>query len=392
MKKKIPILFFIIIYFNQGFYDLSSQIIYYLTRETWGLSATLIGLIGFITSLAWYIKILWGFLIDKFASKKGQIRNLLYINYISLLLLYSYIIIYGLNFWSLLITLTLINCFIGCNDVANDSVMVKYEQKYKLQGKLQSVQWISLGIAGLITSLLGAYIADKFTSELGIRISYLIVSIVPIITLLYLRFKWQEPIVSKKKKESFKSILKYFKNKQFLLSLLFIACFQLSPSFGTALMIKAREVLYVDKMFLGYLGATGTVLGILGYLLYYWKFYNYNLKKLLYFTVIFSAITNLFYLYIPNQWYLLGYNIAFGIFSGITFMSILAFFAIIIPKGSEGLIYACVTALSNLCVKGGSLFGGIIYDNLGYNWNVIISSILTFVCIFFISYLKIEKI
>jgi hypothetical protein len=66
MKNKIPIFFFIIVYFNQGFFDLSSQIIYYLTRETWHLSATMIGIIGFVTSLAWYVKPVWGYLIDKF--------------------------------------------------------------------------------------------------------------------------------------------------------------------------------------------------------------------------------------------------------------------------------------------------------------------------------------
>lgn len=342
--------------------------------------------------MAWYIKILWGYLIDRFASKKGQLRKLLYINYISLLLLYIYIIIFGFNLLSLIIILTIINCFIGCNDVANDSVMVKYEQKYKLQGKLQSQQWTALGVAGLITSLLGAWIADKFETQIGIKICYMIASIVPIITLIYLKFGWKEFSISyTKKAKSFKKTLNYFKNKPILLSLLFIAFFQLCPNFGTALMIKAREGLHIDKMFLGYLGATGTVLGIIGYMLYYWKFHKYRLKSLLYFTVIFSAVTNLFYLYIPNQWYLLGYNVAFGTFSGITFLALLAFFAVLVPKGSEGMIYACITALSNLCGRGGSLLGGIIYDNLGYEWTVIIASVFTLICLLFIPFLKIEE-
>jgi MFS family permease len=389
MKNKIPILFFILVYFNQGFFDLSSQVLYYLTRETWLLSATTIGVIGFVTSLAWYLKPCWGIIVDRLNRSKGKIRKFLTINYSVLLCLYFYIIIFGLNFWSLLIILTLINVIIGMNDVANDATMVVYEQKYKLQGKLQSVQWTALGVAGLIVAILGAWIADKFTTDVGIKLCYGIAGIVPLVTLIYLKFGWQETSIPKNKtKTSFAKIIQHFKNPQIFLAMCFIACFQLCPNFGTPLMIKTREELLVNKMFLGYLGATGTVLGIVGYLLYYWKFHKFPLKKLLYFTIIFSAITNLFYLYIPNQWFLFAYNIAFGAFGGITFLTLLAFFATLVPKGSEGLIYSCITALSNLCSRGGSVLGGIIYDNLGYNWTVIASTVLTLMCLFFLPKLQ----
>ena len=47
MKKyKVPFIiymFFGLVYFNQGLADLPGQCIYYLTRETWGLSATMLG-------------------------------------------------------------------------------------------------------------------------------------------------------------------------------------------------------------------------------------------------------------------------------------------------------------------------------------------------------------
>jgi len=70
MKKenKIPLaiaLLCILQYANQGISDLPSQAIYYLTRETWGLSATMIGLLSWVTGLAWSIKVLWGWCIDK---------------------------------------------------------------------------------------------------------------------------------------------------------------------------------------------------------------------------------------------------------------------------------------------------------------------------------------
>jgi predicted MFS family arabinose efflux permease len=113
------------------------------------------------------------------------------------------------------------------------------------------------------------------------------------------------------------------------------------------------------------------------------------MKKLLYFMVLFSAITNLFYLYLPNQWFLAAYNLAFGAFGGITFMTILAFFVKIIPTGSEAFFYALITSVNNFCARGGNFVGGMIYDKFGYNVNVIVSTVLTLLCILFIPKLQI---
>lgn len=385
IKYSIPFLFFILVYANQGFSSLPSQCIYYITRESWKLSATLLGLISFVTGFAWYVKPCIGYLADKYCQNK--IKNPLIISYSILIGLSLCIIIFGLNLWSLIIVFTLSNFCIAFNDILNDKKMCKLEKKYNLGGSIQSLQWTSLSVAGLVVSILGAWIADKLDINIGYRIAYAITLIVPIITLVYLKFYFKEERYSKST-INLKNVWKSIKNKKFLFSLLFIACFQLSPSFGTPLFIKMREVMNIDKMFIGFLGATGTILGILGYILYYWKFHKFNITKLLYFTVFFSALTNLFYLYIPNQWYLLAYNILFSTIGGITFLVILAFYARITPNNAEGLIYALITSVSNLCGHLSSVFGGIIFDNFGYNWTVIISTIFTLACLWFIPHLK----
>jgi len=63
----------------------------------------------------------------------------------------------------------------------------------------------------------------------------------------------------------------------------------------------------------------------------------------------------------------------------------------ILPTGSEALFYALVTSANNLASKIGSAIGGIIYDNFGYNTNVIIASICTSLCLFIIPHLKIGE-
>ena len=274
--------------------------------------------------------------------------------------------------------------------------MVVTEQKLNLKGRLQSLQWSSLGVAGLIVSLLGAVIAKYLPEHVNYRVAYALAGVIPMGMLIYITTKFKERKIRKRKKvrilKTLKQNLIKIKNKRLLIGLLFVACLQFCPSFGTALMIRVREVLHVDKLFLGYLGAMGTVLGVVGYFIYYKWAYKFPMKKLLYFMVLFSAMTNLFYLYLPNKWILIVYNLAFGAFGGITFMTLLAFFVKIIPTGSEAFFYALVTSVSNFCARGGNFVGGVIFDNFGYNANVIVSSVATLLCLLLIPHLKIGEV
>jgi len=396
-KNKIPIavaLICILQYANQGISSLPAQALYYLTRETWHLSATMIGLVGWVIGLAWYLKIVFGYLVDN-VTIKGK-RNSYYLkgSYIGLILSYLYIIFFGLNLIALIITGLIINVCVSLADVAVDREMVLAEHKHKLKGRLQAIQWTALGIAGLLVSIGGAWIAHRFPVHLDYKIGYGLALIVPIIMLYYLSKHCKEKKV-RSKKGSFIDIIKdnitKLKSRKLLIGLLFVAFFQFCPSFGTALMIQAREVLMVDKLFLGYVGATGTVLGVIGYILYYKWAYKFPLKKLLYFMIILTAIDNLCYLYLPNKYFLIIYSLLFSAFSGIAFMTLLAVFVKIIPKGNEAFFYALVTSVSNFFGRLGSVFGGIIYDNLGYYPNILISAGFTLLCLIFIPYLEIEN-
>jgi predicted MFS family arabinose efflux permease len=387
MRKINPLyLFFILVYANEGLYHLAAQPIYYISREIWKLDATAMGWIGFISGLPWCIKILFGYIGDRFPS---QIKNNLIFSYILGILSYIYIIVFGLNVISLTITGFLINFYVANSDTLNDKQMVVVEQDGNLQGKCQAMQWSSFGAVSVLVSIFGAWLATTIETTLAIKVAYSIALILPLLTLVYFFKYYKAPTECKAVSfQTFKSELKLFKSPEFLIAILFIAFLMLSPSFGTPLMIYARETLHVNKMFLGYLGATGEVLSIVGYLIYYRYCQKFNLFKMLQFMIIGTVITNLFYLYIPNQWFLLGYNIAFGAFNGMSFLILLNFFVQLVPKNSEGFFYACLTGISNLCGNGSGVLGGIVFDHFGYSATVIVASLTTACCLFIIPFLK----
>ena len=195
MQKKIPFLtylFFILIYAGQGFSDLPGQSLYYLTRESWHLSATVLGVLAFVTSLAWMIKPVFGLVSDYLGTKK-QLKTYLIGNTLMIIVVALYAIIFGFNLVTLVLCLFLMNCAIAGNDVTNDKVMVILEQKYALKGKIQSVQWTALGVAGLVVALAGAWIATSFSNTYNYRVAFAVMLLLPAGLLFYLFRYYKNP-------------------------------------------------------------------------------------------------------------------------------------------------------------------------------------------------------
>jgi len=389
-KITIPVYFlFFFIYFNQGSWAITSDSIYYLMRETWNWSVTKIALVGMITTIPWIVKPLWGLIVDWFPIKQTKTKYWLIINYFIAILTCIYVVLTGLNQVTIVIVGLIIAYVFAFNDVAGDGLVCVLEKKYKLQGKLQAIAWFGLSLASLITGLLGAWVSK----HQHYKLAYFLAIIFPSIMIYFLVTKHREPKVSKKKidKQELRDTFKVFLDKRLLFAMAFLFCFFLSPSFGTPLRVYMREVMGIDKMFIGVLGGIGTAFGMLGYLLYFFKIHKYNIKKLLYFSVLFSAFSSLWYLYLPNKWVLLGYSIILGTIGAISHLCILAYVAKITPKNHEGLVFAGICSVLNLGSMGSSYLGGILYDYVGYKPLVIITAIYTLVCLFFIPKLIISK-
>ena len=201
------------VYFTQGIEGLPSQGLFYYLKESLHFSAEKIMIIGSIITFAWLVKPLIGYVIDSFLSKRAWI-------FISLALDIVFVLFLGLMQMPLVILVILLVINSGgaaFRDVAIDGIMCVEGKKYQATGRIQSIQWISILIAGLFTGIGGAFIAEKWGYQAGF------LCLIPIYLLVGLpAYFYQEEPQAKKYSTLFADLKKLFSDQKILIIGLFI--------------------------------------------------------------------------------------------------------------------------------------------------------------------------
>ena len=104
-------------------------------------------------------------------------------------------------------------------DVATDGIMCVEGKAYKITGKIQSIQWISISVALLFTGIGGGYIAEKWGYQAGFLCLVPVYLLVGIPTYFY-----REPVGGENsaKKTTLFELKKLFTDKRLLIICLFI--------------------------------------------------------------------------------------------------------------------------------------------------------------------------
>jgi predicted MFS family arabinose efflux permease len=249
------------------------------------------------------------------------------------------------------------------------------------------VQWTSITVAGIITSLVGGYIADHFSY----KFAYLL--LIPIyLIILGIVSKYRTTVPQNRTSsnilETISPYKELFTNKKFMLGCLFIFLYNFNPSFGTPLMYLERDVFKWSGTWMGILGAISSGMAILGSFLY-WKFgRKINLKKLLYYSVFLGALTTLSYLYFTPVSAII-YSIIYSIIGMFIFLNIMTFMAENSINGKEATSFALLCAINNLAGTCSTLTGAYLFPKIGLQFLIILSAITSFLCLPLINKLKI---
>ena len=360
------------VYFTQGIEGLPGQGLFYYLKETLHFSPEKIMILGSLTTFAWMVKPLIGYVIDHFFSKRCWI-------FISLALDIVFVLFLGLMQMPLvfLVVLLAINSSSAAfRDVAVDGIMCVEGKKYQATGKIQSIQWVSILVAGLFTGIGGAFIAEKWDYRIGF------LCLVPVYLLVGLpAYFYQEEPAGEKKYSSLLTDLKIlFSDKKILVIGLFIFLYKYSPSFGTPLFFMQRDTFKWGKMWIGTLATISTVCGVVGSLLYYKFSQRINIKKWLYFSVFLGALTTLSYLYYTPVTAVV-YDVVYSFLGMFIFLMVMDFMARHSVRGLEATSFALLCSINNLAGVSSNLSGAFLLPLVGLKWLIVLSALTSFLCL-----------
>jgi hypothetical protein len=359
------------VYFTQGIEGLPSQGLFYYLKETLHFSPEKIMFLGSLTTLAWMVKPLIGYIIDHAFTKRCWI-------FISLGLDIIFVLFIGLMQMPLIFLVALLAVNSACaafRDVAVDGIMCVEGKIYQVTGKIQSIQWISILVAGLFTGIGGAYIAEKWDYRIGF------LCLVPIYLLVALPAYFYKEEAGKKDYSSlFVDLRKLFSDKKLLIIGLFIFLYKYAPSFGTPLAFIQRDAFKWGKIWIGTLGTISTVCGVIGALLYYRFSQKINLKKWLYISVFLGAVTTLSYLYYTPVT-AIAYDVIYSVLGMFIFIMVMDFMARHSVKGLEATSFALLCSINNLSGVAGNLSGAFLLPHIGLKWLIVLSALTSFLCL-----------
>lgn len=368
------------VYFTQGIEGLPSQGLFYYLKETLHYSPEKIMYINSITILAWLVKPIIGYIIDNFLNKKVWI-------FISLSFDIILVLCLGLVTLPIVILVSALvtnSSNAAFRDVAVDGIMCIEGKKNNATGRIQSVQWISISVAGLLTGIGGGYIAEKWGYKAGF------LSLIPIYILVGIPaffYKEEDSGYIKKSSTLFKDLKKLFIDKRLLIVCLFIFLYKYSPSFGTPLFFIQRDTFKWDKIWIGSLGTISTVFSIIGSIVYYKFSTKINIKKWLYFSVFLGAVTTLSYLYYTPVTAVI-YDVFYSLMGMFIFLMVMDFMARSTLKGLEATSFALLCSVSNLALVTSNLSGAFLLPKIGLSWLIVISSLTSFLCLPLIKKIK----
>lgn len=392
------------IYFTQGIEGLPSMSLFFYLKETLHLDVSKIMYLSLITSIAWGIKPLYGYMIDNYFTKKKWIL----ISLVGSLLICLFL---GLtNFLILPILILMMSTMsltTAVRDVSNDGIMCVEGKESDSCDKIQTIQWTAITIATIFVSLGGGWIADHFNYKLA----YLcLIPIYLIIIAIVLRYRTNEPKKSTpcedcvepevgcqvcetiKKPTILETICSYkelFTNKQFLLGAAFLFVYNFAPGFGTPLMFIQRDVFHWSGTFMGLISALSSGLGIIGAILYFKYSKKINVKKCLFWSVFFVGLTNLCYLYFTPVSAII-YSCIFSVLGMFIFLNMMSFMAKSTLSGKEATSFALLCSVNNLAGTASTLVGAWLFPLVGLKCIIILATCSAFLSLPILKRLEIK--
>ena len=326
---------------------------------------------GGVIGIPWCLKPIFGFISDSFPIL-GYRRK-------------PYIIlgcwISSISYWILpwhadnidaimfLMMLTSLGCCMA--DVVCDSILVEYarDEPEDKKGTIQSYAWGCRSMGGLLASIVGGISYEN----LGPELVFVITGALPLfISAAFLSMEEKEynnKTQLTSPKQTIKSLLKAFRNKDIYKPALFLFIIGVTPGYGTVTSYFFEQVLKFSAYDFTYLDITSYVSGLLGIMIYKRYLTGVSCRNIFFWTLTLSWVLKWSYMVlifrlnlelgIPDIWFALADSIILTLIGQCILMPVVVLGARICPPGVEGSLYATLMSISNLAGVISSEWGSV---------------------------------
>ena len=326
----------------QALEGLPGSAISFYFKETLHLNPSAMMYISSIISLVWFVKFIWGYLIDNVVSVKFWMI-------LSILISLGTSLYFGLNqviVLPLLVGLMLINGWAeALRSTGAGGLTCSEGKRYENTGKLQSIREGSQIVISILTGIAGGAIAQYTSYHFGF------LCLIPFYLILLGIICLYKPVKKETQKLSIintiKSYKEVFTNKQFLWICLIVFLYNFNPSFGTPLWFKMRDTFHFSKLFFGILDSLTAITALIGVVFYYKFSKKINIKRWIKNSIFIGALTSMAYLYFTRYTAVI-YPLVFSIVGAFISLILLDFMAQSSIKGKEAVSFAVLCSIINL--------------------------------------------
>jgi predicted MFS family arabinose efflux permease len=384
-------LLFAVVYFAQGMWYLPNQTITIIFKDA-GYSAGRIADFFVVSATPWLIKPLYGLLSD-FFPLFGR-RRVSYLVLTSALAASAGFLAAALGtseYRALLVLFTAMGFGLAFTDVLADALMVEKGREHGLTGAFQSVQWAAIYTASILVGLIGGWMAQR-RNLVG---AFLIAGCFPLISLIIVTAFAREKRAHRDRAalvQRLTAIRNALRARNLWLVAGFIFFFTFSPSFGPGFLFYQTDRLGFSQQFIGALNALQSFGSVLGALTYAPLSRRWPLRRTINLSIALSAVGTIIYLLYRGPWSGAVIDFIYGWIYMVTTLALLDLAARACPTHVEGAFFALLMSVYNAGIQGSQWTGGHLYDSVGFERLVLISTAATLLTFILVPFVHVDRI
>ena len=342
----------------------------FLIKNDLHATKTQLAAFWFWAGLAWYIKPLFGLVIDSFPLLGTRRRWWMISASLAGAGAWGLVSLARHQYSTLLAAEILLGVLMVVASTIMGALLVEAGQRYGATGRVSSVrEFVSSGCS-LIAAPVGGWLATQaFGLTAGIGAGLLISLAVAAFFLLP-----EKPVARRNAQvwsEAGQQLKLVFASKTLWSASGLIILFFFSPGFSTPLFYRQTNMLHFGPNFIGTsLGLASSIAGMVGAAVYGLICRRFNLRTMLFVGILLNVFGGLLYYgYHPTHQVAVSIEIANGFLATLGVLPLFDLATRATPRGGEGMGYALMMGARNAALFGADYVGSFLQDHYHLPWN-----------------------